>query len=67
MIIDIFEKKIKNNKTAPINPKIETNYNKPTNDEVPKTMSLAERMKLFESKSANNQNEPPIAIGTTKK
>ena len=67
MIIDIFEKKIKNNKTAPINPKIETDYNNSSNNNVPKTMSMAARMKLFESKSANNQNKPPIAIGTTKK
>ena len=47
--IDMFEKNIKKN-------------DKPSKNEVPKTMSMAERMKLFESKSANNQNKPPIVI-----
>lgn len=47
--IDMFEKNIKKN-------------DKPSKNEMPKTMSMAERMKLFESKSANNQNKPPIVI-----
>ena len=60
--IDMFEKNIKKNKIQPPNPKVETNNDKPSKNEVPKTMSMAERMKLFESKSANNQNKPPIVI-----
>ena len=62
--IDMFEKN-KKNETQPIT-------NKPTNsqkknNEPPKTMSMAERMKLFESKSASNQTKPPVTFGTTKK
>ena len=60
--IDMFEKNIKKNEIQPPNPKVETNNDKPSKNEVPKTMSMAERMKLFESKSANNQNKPPIVI-----
>ena len=47
--IDMFEKNIKKD-------------DKPSKNEVTKTMRMAERMKLFESKSANNQNKPPIVI-----
>ena len=52
--IDMFEKNIKKN-------------DKPSKNEMPKTMSMAERMKLFESKSASNQTKPPVTFGTTKK
>ena len=66
--IDMFEKNSKKNETQPLT-------NKPANSqkettEAPKTMSMAERMKLFESKAssnANNQTKPPVTFGTTKK
>lgn len=68
--IDMFEKNIKKNE----NPKVENN-NKPVNAqkenvEPPKVMTMAERMKLFESKgksNTNNQTKPLDTIGTVKK
>ena len=62
--IDMFEKN-KKNKTQPITNK--PNNSQKENNEPPKTMSMAERMKLFESKSASNQTKPPVTFGTTKK